>query len=51
VPETLRLAVTENVAEPDEAVWFDGCDEIVIVGVGGVQVVHVVPLLLEYCTA
>jgi len=33
-PPSVTLAVTENVAAPDDAVWLDGCDEIVIVGTG-----------------
>jgi hypothetical protein len=35
-PPRVTLAVTENVAEPLDAVWFVGCAEMVIVGTGGV---------------
>jgi hypothetical protein len=49
VPLGDTLAVTENVAAPLAAVWLAGCDEMDTVVT--TNVVHVVPLFVEYCTA
>jgi hypothetical protein len=32
VADTVTLAVTLKVAEPADAVWFDGCDVIEMIG-------------------
>jgi len=47
LPPCVTLAVAENVAEPEDAVWLDGCDEIVMTGTGAGPVNVMLPLFVN----